>query len=64
MPIPPYLKFIEPVLRYLALHPQGARIRDVYEAVAPAIGLSDQERLEIYPYGMGHRVQEPGSICP
>jgi restriction system protein len=51
MPIPPYLTFIEPILRYLALHPQGARIRDVYEAVATALGLSDQERLEIYPTG-------------
>ena len=51
MPIPSYLKFIEPILRYLALHPEGARIRDVYEAVATALGLSDQERLEIYPTG-------------
>lgn len=51
MPIPPYRKFIEPTLRYLALHPQGARIRDVYEAVATALGLSDQERLETYPTG-------------
>lgn len=51
MPIPPYRKFIEPVLRYLALHPQGARIRDVYDAVATALGLSDQEKLETYPTG-------------
>ena len=51
MPIPPYRKFIEPTLRYLALHPQGARIRDVYEAVATALGLNDQERIETYPTG-------------
>lgn len=42
---------MEPTLRYLALHPQGARIRDVYEAVATALGLSDQERIETYPTG-------------
>jgi restriction system protein len=51
MPIPPYRRFIEPVLRYLALHPQGARIRDVYDAVATSLGLSDQDRLETYPTG-------------
>ena len=51
MPIPRYRNFIEPVLRYLALHPQGARIRDVYEAVATDLGISDQERLETYPAG-------------
>lgn len=51
MPIPPYRRFIEPVLRYLALHPQGARIPDVYEAVATALGLSDQDRLATYPTG-------------
>jgi restriction endonuclease Mrr len=51
VPIPPYRKFIEPILRYLALHPEGARIRDVYEAVATALGLSDQDRLETYPTG-------------
>lgn len=51
MPIPPYQKFIEPILRYLALHTQGARIRDVYEAVATGLGLSDEEKLETYPTG-------------
>jgi restriction system protein len=51
MSIPPYLKFIEPVLRYLALHPEGARIRDVYDNVADVLGLSDQDRLETYPSG-------------
>ena len=51
MPIPTYKKFIEPILRYLALHHQGTRIRDVYEAVATHLGLSDQEKLETYPTG-------------
>jgi len=51
MPIPSYVKFIEPILRYLALNPEGARIRDVYEAVATALGLTEQEKLETYPTG-------------
>lgn len=44
MPVPSYDKFIEPVLRYLALHPQGVPARQVYEAAADALGLSDDDR--------------------
>lgn len=44
MPVPTYDKFIEPVLRYLALHPQGVPARQVYEAAADALGLSDDDR--------------------
>jgi restriction system protein len=30
MPVPTYDKFIEPVLRYLAAHPDGSIARDVH----------------------------------
>lgn len=52
MPVPTYDKFIEPILRYLASHPQGALARDVHEAAASALGLSDAERAELLPSGV------------
>jgi restriction system protein len=51
MPIPTYDKFIEPVLRYLALHPLGARARDAYEAAAESLGISELQKLELLPSG-------------
>ena len=51
MPVPTYDKFIEPVLRYLSEHPDGAKAADVHEAAAVAIALSDEERLEVLPSG-------------
>lgn len=44
MPVPTYDKFIEPVLRYLALHPQGVPARQAHDAAADALGLSDDDR--------------------
>jgi restriction system protein len=41
MPVPTYDHFVEPVMRYLAQHPQGASARDVHDAVAEALQLSD-----------------------
>ena len=38
MPVPTYDHFIEPLLRYLAEHKDGALIADVYEALATANG--------------------------
>jgi restriction system protein len=52
MSIPTYDKFIEPVLRHLALNPQSARARDVYEAAASALGISEQDKLELLPSGV------------
>ena len=49
MPIPTYDLFIEPVLRYLAQLPQGAPARQVYEAAADALGLSEEQKLEVLP---------------
>ena len=44
MPVPTYDKFIEPVLRYLALHPQGVPARQAHDAAADTLGLNDDDR--------------------
>lgn len=44
MPIPTYDRFIEPVLRYLAQHPDGVPARQAHEAAADALGLRDDDR--------------------
>jgi restriction system protein len=51
MPVPTYDKFIEPILRYLADHPDGGAARDVHDAAASALGLSDADRAELLPSG-------------
>lgn len=51
MPVPTYDQFIEPVLRYLANHTDGALARDVHEAAAVALGLFESDRQEILPSG-------------
>lgn len=51
MPIPTYDQFIEPILRYLAQHPQGAPAPVVHEAAAQALGLTPEERAETIPSG-------------
>lgn len=51
MPVPSYDKFIEPVLRYLASCPDGARAADVHDAAADALALSEQDRAELLPSG-------------
>ncbi|HXH07442.1 MAG TPA: restriction endonuclease [Vicinamibacterales bacterium] len=51
MPVPTYDRFIEPILRYLADHPDGAPARDVYDAAAAALGLTDADRAELLPSG-------------
>lgn len=52
MPVPTYDRFIEPILRYLAEHSDGAAARDVYEAAAAALGLSDADKQELLPSGV------------
>jgi restriction system protein len=52
MPVPTYDKFIEPILRYLATHPQGALARDAHEAAAETLGISDDDRQERLPSGV------------
>ncbi|MCW1967897.1 MAG: restriction endonuclease [Anaerolineae bacterium] len=51
MSIPTYDQFIDPVLRYLASHVAGAAARDVHEAAATAMGLTDEERQMLLPSG-------------
>ena len=52
MPVPTYDRFIEPILRYLAAHPLGAVARDVHEAAADALGMSEAEKAELLPSGV------------
>lgn len=51
MPVPTYDKFIEPILRILAAHPGGFPAREVHEAAAQALGVSDQEKQQLLPSG-------------
>ena len=51
MPVPTYDQFIEPILRYLAQHQDGAPARDAHEAAAAALQLSDADRAEVLPSG-------------
>lgn len=49
MAVPTYDQFIEPVLRYLAQHPQGVRATQVHEAAAAALGLDENDRQLLLP---------------
>jgi restriction system protein len=51
MSVPTYDRFIEPILRYLAEHPDGAPAREVYDAAATRLGLSDADKDELVPSG-------------
>ena len=51
MPVPTYDKFIEPIFRYLANHPEGAAARDVHDAAAAALNVSELDRQELLPSG-------------
>ena len=52
MPVPTYDRFIEPILRYLAGHPQGALAREVHDAAAEVLELADADRQEMLPSGV------------
>lgn len=51
MPVPTYDQFIEPILRYLATHPQGVLAREAHDAAANALGLTPEDREELLPSG-------------
>ena len=51
MSVPTYDLFIEPVLRFLAAHPEGISAKQAYEAAADALGVSDEDRQELLPSG-------------
>lgn len=52
MAIPTYEKFIDPILRYLAAHPEGAPASQVHDAAAAALNLSDEDRQKLVPSGV------------
>lgn len=52
MPVPTYDKFIEPILRYLYEHRDGALAREAHDAAAAALGLSEVEMGEVLPSGV------------
>lgn len=52
MPVPTYDQFIEPILRYLASHPEGAPAPVAHDAAASALGLSDEDRATLLPSGV------------
>lgn len=52
MPIPTYDKFIEPILRHLALHLEGVSAKDVHDAAAAVLNVSDLDRQELLPSGL------------
>ena len=49
MAIPTYDKFIEPILRYLAQHPDGSPASSLYEASSAALGISDEDKQVLLP---------------
>jgi restriction system protein len=51
MTVPTYDRFIDPILRFLAANPEGAAARDVHEAAATALGLTEDDRQETLPSG-------------
>ncbi len=44
MPIPTFEKFIEPILRFLMLHPDGITVSDIYPVVAAELKLSEEDK--------------------
>ena len=52
MAVPTYDQFIEPILRCLAAHPHGMAARDVHDAAANALSVSETDRAVILPSGV------------
>lgn len=52
MPVPTYDQFIEPVMRYLASHPEGALAKDVHDGAADFLGLTEADKQELLPSGL------------
>lgn len=51
MTVPTYDQFIEPILRFLAKNPEGAPAKLAHEAAASALGLTDEDRLQMLASG-------------
>ena len=52
MPVPTYDRLIEPILGYLAAHADGGLARDVHDAVAGTLRLTDADRAAKLPSGV------------
>ena len=51
MTVPTYDQFIEPILRFLAKNPDGAPAKSAHDAAASALGLTDEDRLQMLASG-------------
>ncbi len=51
MPVPTYDQFIDPVLRYLAEHPEGATAPSAHEAAANKLGLTEEDKSALIRSG-------------
>jgi hypothetical protein len=51
MAIPRFDSWIEPTLRHLALHADGARRSELYDPVADAMGTTPEDRQQLLPSG-------------
>lgn len=51
MTVPTYDQFIEPILRFLAKNPDGASAKAAHEAAASALGLTEEDRLQLLTSG-------------
>lgn len=51
MTVPTYDQFIEPLLRYLALHEAGVPAKFAHEEAANALGLSEEDKHVLLPSG-------------
>jgi restriction system protein len=51
MTVPTYDLFIEPVIRFLAQHPDGVAAKDAHEAAAAALGITEEQKQELLPSG-------------
>ncbi len=51
MSVPTYDLFIEPILRFLAAHPNGIPAREAHEAASASLQISEIDRQELLPSG-------------
>jgi restriction system protein len=51
MPVPTYDRFIEPILRVLAEHPDGISAPVAHEAAADSLGLTEDDKADLLPSG-------------
>jgi restriction system protein len=51
MTVPTYDLFIEPVLRFLARHPEGVAAKEAHEAAANILQVSEEEKQQLLPSG-------------